>query len=102
MQRWYSNSMHCLGLYNILPKQYVEIQYENMKPGLRQLGEMAGIDFKLDDLGFKNRNLQAELDWDLNPTAKQLRNMTHKYDGKTSLVEFINKKRPKFLQRVIL
>ena len=102
MQRWYSNSMHCLSLNNIMPKQYIEIQYENMKPGLRQLGEMAGINFNLEELGFKNRNLQTNLNWELNPTAKQLRNLTHKYDGQTSLAEFINKKRPKYLQRVVL
>lgn len=102
MQRWFSNSMHCLSLYNILPKQYVEIQYENIKPGLRKLGEMAGIDFNVENTGWKNRNVEAKLNWELNPTARQLRNMVHKYDGQSSLAEFINKKRPKFLQRVVL
>jgi hypothetical protein len=101
MQRWYSNMMHSLSVHNVLPRQYTEIRYENMKPGLKKLGEMSNIDFRLKDLPFETRNINPELDWDLNPTARRLRKLAVNCDG-PSLVEFINKKRPKMLQRVVL
>ena len=101
MQRWYSNMMHCLSLYNIIPKQYIEIRYEHMELGLELLSKATDLKFNLDELGFKNRNIEPELNWDLNPAAKNLRNLVKKFDG-THLAEWVNKKRPKLLQRVVL
>ncbi len=101
MQRWYSNMMHSLAVSNVLPNQYMEVRYEDMTPGLERLGEKLGIQFKLDELGFETRNIEPELDWSLNPTAKQLRKIAMNCED-DQLAAFINQRRPKMLQRVVL
>ncbi len=101
MQRWYSNMMHCLSIFNIIPRQYLEIRYEDPNPGLIQLSEATGLNMNLDSLGFSNRNIETDLDWRLNSVAQNLRDLVKKFDGKC-LANWINKRRPKLLQRVVL
>jgi len=100
MQRWYSNMMHCLSIYNIIPHQYVEISYENMPIGLKKLSEKTKIEF-ISKLDFDNRNDEIEMDWNLNKSAKRLRNLVKSFDG-VCLAKWINKHRPNFLNRVVL
>ena len=102
MQRWYSNMLHCLSLYNLVPEsQYIELRYEDLVPGLEQLSKKSGIQFDLSKLNFTNRNEQHEIDWSLNEPAKRLRNLVKQFDG-DCLAKWLQKNRPKLLQRVVL
>lgn len=101
IQRWYSNMIHCLSIYNIVPKQYLEIRYEDILPGIKQLGEATQITFDLDRLKFKNKNSKVKHEWDLSPVAKQLYTTMQDFPGGL-LAPWINKVKPKLLQRIIL
>jgi hypothetical protein len=101
IQRWYSNMMHCLSLYNIIPNKYVEVKYENAVAGLKQVEEKSGLKFDYDKFNFENKNIYPNLDWTVNEPAMKLRNLVQKYNG-PCLSAWLNKTRPKLLQRVIL
>lgn len=100
IERWYSNMIHCLSLYNIIPNKYVEINYENAMPGLQRLEGKSGLYFDYNDFGFKNKNTNPDLDWSNKP-ANELRNLVREFNG-NCLANWINEVKPKLLQRIIL
>lgn len=107
MQRWYSNMMHCLHLWTFIPKQYTEIRYERMRAGLKRLSEAMGVKFDFANYAYKSKNLEdIKLNWDLNPAAKELKVLVNKFqeEGEQGqlLSDFITKRRPKMLHRVII
>lgn len=94
MERWYSNMVNCLSVFNVV-KRYVEVRYENIRQELSQLTDLSK------PLDFRDRNIQARLDWEAHPLAQGLRNVIKEYDG-DCLASWVNKKCPKLLRRAIL
>lgn len=101
MERWYSNIIHSMSLYKLMPNNYHEIQYEKPKKGLLSLSNKLNLNLNLETLKYKSKNVKSNLDWDLHPQAKKLRNLIMKYNDETSLVEFIKQNKPHLLTRVL-
>jgi len=94
MERWYKNMLNCLAIYNVV-KNYHEVRYENVE---KDLGGLTDLSIPL---RFNNRNVDCEIDWDIHPLARSLRNVVGEFTG-GCLAGWVNRKMPKLLGRPIL
>jgi Sulfotransferase family len=85
INRWHENIINCLQLQKKYPNKYFEIQYERIVSGIEKLGLPTNINFE-------NRNVETNIDWSCNLTAKRIRNYIKDYNHEKTLAEYVKSK----------